>query len=246
MAAAEDLIASGQDAIAVGISPARFHWYNWTIAGAALGTTVITFYGDQQVRNFFNAHQYSAVDHFFTPWGYYGSGFVSVGISGVLYLTGLGFSQRWLQETGREALTSIAVAGIITGVLKITFGRSRPYVNDGPWDFSFPGTSSSVWSFPSGHTTAAFALSSVLASRISNPYATIGLYCLAALTASQRMYSDEHWSSDVLLGASIGTAVGRIVAKNSIVSTEKVGLKNWEIVPEFSFSGAGIGLIRKF
>lgn len=66
-----------------------------------------------------------------------------------------------------------------------------------------------IVSFPLGHTTMAFAFSSVLTSLISNPYATIGLYCLVVLTASQRMYSDQHWLSDVILGASIGTAVGQ-------------------------------------
>jgi membrane-associated phospholipid phosphatase len=245
-AATEDLVTSGQNAITVGTSPAHFHWYNWTIAGAALGTIAIAFSCDQQVRFFFNAHQSSAANHFITPWGYYGSGYFTVGISSGLYLTGLGFSQPWLKETGRVALTSIVLTGIITGVLKISLGRSRPYVNNGPWAFDFPGTSNSTLSIPSGHTTAAFALSSVLASRISNPYATIGLYCLAALTASQRVYSDQHWLSDVILGASIGTAVGRIVARNSIINTEKIGFKKWEILPVFNLSETGISFVQKF
>jgi membrane-associated phospholipid phosphatase len=64
-------------------------------------------------------------------------------------------------------------------------------------------------SFPSGHTVAASSLSAVLASRIDHPLATIALYGAATLTAVSRMYTDEHWFSDVVFGGLLASAVGR-------------------------------------
>ena len=59
-----------------------------------------------------------------------------------------------------------------------------------------------------GHSAVAFAVSSVLAGRIKNTYASIGLYSLAALTACSRVYQDEDCLSDTFLGGAIGTVVG--------------------------------------
>jgi hypothetical protein len=59
-----------------------------------------------------------------------------------------------------------------------------------------------------GHSAVAFAVSSILAGRIKNTYASIGLYSLAALTARSRVYHDEDWLSDTFLGGAIGTVVG--------------------------------------
>ncbi len=68
-------------------------------------------------------------------------------------------------------------------------------------------------SFPSGHTVVAFTTSSVLAASIKNTYASIALYSLAGLTAYQRIYSNNHWFSDTVLAAIIGTVVGNALVK---------------------------------
>jgi uncharacterized protein YcfJ len=69
----------------------------------------------------------------------------------------------------------------------------------------------------------AFALSTVLAGRIRSTPATVGLYTIAALTASARVYTDEHWVSDTFLGAAIGTVVGNAVLHQE--ETESMGLR---------------------
>ncbi len=65
---------------------------------------------------------------------------------------------------------------------------------------------------PSGHSTVAFAVSSVLANRINNTFASIGLYTLAGITALSRVYHDEHWASDVLLGSAVGYFIGDFIS----------------------------------
>jgi membrane-associated phospholipid phosphatase len=68
-------------------------------------------------------------------------------------------------------------------------------------------------SFPSGHTTVAFAVSAVLAERIKNPWASVGLYGAATAAAVSRMYTQDHWLSDVVFTAAYTTAIAHAVVK---------------------------------
>jgi hypothetical protein len=132
-----------------------------------------------------------------------------VGLSvGITYIGGLASGSESLRVTGREIIETLALAGATTTVLKYAFGRSRPYANEGPYHYHPFSLTDNHHSLPSGHTTVAFAISSVLAARIQNPIATVLLYSASACTAFSRMYHDQHWLSDLFLGASIGATTG--------------------------------------
>ena len=61
-------------------------------------------------------------------------------------------------------------------------------------------------SFPSGHTTEAFASAELMRIEFkeSNPWLSYAGYLMAATTGYLRMYNNKHWISDVLAGAGIG------------------------------------------
>jgi len=125
---------------------------------------------------------------------------------------------------GLRSLESITVASLVTWAVKGIGGRARPYVdstNAGDWRFGrgFRG-GGQYQSFPSGHTTAAFAFASAITARVEQRSATdarwVGplLYGAAALTGLSRVYDQQHWASDVLLGAAIGTVSGLVVVRS--------------------------------
>jgi membrane-associated phospholipid phosphatase len=156
----------------------------------------------------------------------YGREIYGLSLAGGLYAGGLVFGHEPTRTTGRMLFESVVLAGLANMTLKSVIGRSRPQTEEGPFRFRGFQTALERTSLPSGHSTVAFAVSSVLARRIDNPYATVGLYGMAALTAVSRIYHDNHWLSDTFLGAAIGTSVGLAVAgggEETSVSIEPSG-----------------------
>ena len=146
-------------------------------------------------------------------------------IGGGMYLVGrLGHHER-LMDLGWHGTESVLLADVVTGVLKGTLGRSRPFVTDdtNPHDFKFGHgfTNDDRTSFPSGHTTTAFAAAAAVTAETGRwwPRSTwiVGplMYGGATMVGLSRMYHNKHWASDVALGAAIGTFSGQKVVQYS-------------------------------
>jgi len=204
--------ASGflKDAGHVFSSPLRFDTNDWIVTGAVLGSTVACFAIDESVRSFAQKQQ-GTQDALMTLGRWYGSTEIAAAIAGTVYVGGLAFRDDDVRVTGLELLESLAFAGLVTSSVKVILGRSRPYTGEGAFTYRVFRWDESSWSLPSGHATVAFAMSSVLASRLSNDWASIGLYGLAGLTSVSRVYHDAHWVSDVVLGSAIGAFIGKAV-----------------------------------
>ena len=70
-------------------------------------------------------------------------------------------------------------------------------------------------SFPSGHTTAAFAAATVYAMEYRKSVVVpIVAYTAASLVGLSRISENKHWATDVLLGATLGYLCGRVVVNN--------------------------------
>jgi hypothetical protein len=97
-------------------------------------------------------------------------------------------------------------AGALSFILKLAIGRSRPYLNEGTTHFT---PFASIFnqdnkSLPSGHSTVAFVLSTVLSRNVKSPFLKVLAYLPAALTIISRVYQDQHWASDTFTGAALG------------------------------------------
>ena len=139
-------------------------------------------------------------------------------IGGSLFVVGklAGFDRA--ADMGLHVTESVLLAEGIGFVLKRGIGRARPYVSDAQdaRDFSM-GTgfgSGDRRSLPSGHTYTAFALASAMTSELrswkpgSTWFVAPVLYGGASLVGLSRMYHNQHWASDIALGAAIGTFSG--------------------------------------
>ena len=98
----------------------------------------------------------------------------------------------------------IAIGGsmAMTEILKVIIQRPRPgvtYPND-----VFPYKAETSPSFPSGHTTIAFATAANISIRFRKWYVVAPAYLWAASVGYSRMYLGMHYPSDVLAGATVG------------------------------------------
>ena len=114
----------------------------------------------------------------------------------------------------REAgamLEAAALSGAASFALKQLTARERPYTTPDSDAWGEEGDA-----FPSLHTTAAFAIGTVLAESGNDRHRWIRRvlgYGLAVGTAYARLDHDAHWLSDTAAGAGLGIATARFVMK---------------------------------
>jgi hypothetical protein len=234
-----DFKISFSDGIYTFTSPSRFNRADWFKAGTTILTTAAFMPYDKDIRKEFSKNHNDTRDKIADVGNGYGNLITPVVLGTGIYSYGLFFKDEYVRETGRMIFESVLFSGIITNVTKVIAGRSRPYTERGPNYYTMFTIDDGSVSFPSAHVTVAFALSSVLANRIHNVYATIGLYSLSTVTALSRLYSDYHWTSDVVLGAAIGYFVGDYISSDR----KKCNLKckvSYNIYP--TISGLGMNL----
>lgn len=125
---------------------------------------------------------------------------------------------------------ALAINGLLTEILKASIGRPRPYAYLDPAEVDPERREELMraqirhdadWSFPSGHTSAAFTASTAGAtlltlkllgrSRWGIAMAWVGGTAVAATTGAMRVLAGRHFPSDVVTSALLGSAVGAAV-----------------------------------
>ena len=210
----DDVSHFARDFRSIFSAPAHFDGSDWITIGAVAGAAAASaIWADEPVREYMLDNRSFFGDGLVSVGDYYGKLSTGYYLGSALYIAGIVSDDDWVRYTGRAVLEAHTFSLLITGVLKAVAGRSRPYRFEGNNRFDWFETENSKWSFPSGHATASFAISSALSRRIDRPWATAGLYALSGITVLERIYDDKHWLSDTIVGAAIGTAVGLAVGK---------------------------------
>ncbi|HEY6555268.1 MAG TPA: phosphatase PAP2 family protein, partial [Vicinamibacteria bacterium] len=125
-----------------------------------------------------------------------------------------------------DATQAVLVNGVYTEILKKAATRTRP---DG----------SNRLSFPSGHTSSAFALATV-AERHYGWKIGVPSYLAAGAIGFSRIERSKHYLSDVLAGATLGIITGRTVVRTN---GEPEGRhRSFSLAPMTDPQGAGVGI----
>jgi len=92
---------------------------------------------------------------------------------------------------------------IIYTLIKLYFKRQRPI----PFPMPLRSRMLERYSFPSGHSSASFGVALMVAHFYPILWAQIGVYLVAAFIGLSRIYVREHYLSDVIAGAILGTLI---------------------------------------
>lgn len=235
------VVSYWHDTKTIATEPIRWKGKQWGTFAGIVGAWAITYVYDEEIYNFFQKNRTETKDnvskYLIDPWG---NGIYSLPLLGIIYLTGRKNNQhRNIALTGIKAFVLSGGAAFIT---KHLFHRHRPYENDPPnpyvWEGTFPFTTAYT-SFPSGHTTTAFAIASVLAQGYKDKiWIGISSYTLASLVGISRVYEGDHWASDVIAGAALGTFIGITLSKINFD-----GNRNIKISPTAFQGGYGMRIV---
>jgi membrane-associated phospholipid phosphatase len=133
-------------------------------------------------------------------------------VAGVFGLYGILAKDTAAKKVSIELLQAGIYAELVTTVLKSFIGRARPVYTNNAFTFK-PLTffDYNFQSMPSGHTTSAMALSTIMSRHAHKTVFKILAYVPAGFTMFSRLYQNQHWLSDEVLAAAIGIFVGNWV-----------------------------------
>lgn len=143
-----------------------------------------------------------------------------------LFLAGRASGDSRFRAATYDMAEAVIVTTVYTQTFKSAVQRSRP-------------DASNRLSFPSGHTSGAFAMASVFDAHYG-PKVGIPAYAAAAAIGASRIERSKHHLSDVLAGATLGYLVGHAVAKdNGLPSRGREA--RFAVTPSTDARGGGMG-----
>lgn len=164
-----------------------------------------------------------------------GQGWRLTALSILLLVGAWAFEKPTIKIVAIQSLIAHGIAALSANSLKHLIGRPRPkFVHSGDWQMTF-SWASGLDSFPSGHTTASFAVATVLAKR----FPLFGPLCIAIalFVALSRVLRGSHFPTDVLGGAVIGILSGFVAT---------APLRQWRMSIQDGLRHAAMGISALF
>ena len=197
-------------------APLRWDQQDWTYFGGALLAIASAHQFDQRVRDHFATGSKAALN------GGQDINSLRDAAPTVALIAGTGFSAWFLRDSaGYQETWSLLEAGVLSSataeILGYAGGRERPDATTSPNQWRKGGDS-----FPSLHTTAAWAVGTVFAESGNDDYRWLRRilgYGMAAGTSYVRIRENVHWLSDTVAGSALGIATARFVLNRREIET---------------------------
>lgn len=153
----------------------------------------------------------ATADGFFEAGEVLGNGLAPAGASLVLYTTGKLAHAPDVSALASDLFRAHAINALLTHAIKRTINRARP---DG-----------SPYSYPSGHTSSAFAAAGVIAHDVGPKWGLVARGG-AVIVGLSRLQENVHYASDVIAGAILGSYVAGAINKRQD-GLARVSLAPW-------------------
>lgn len=124
-----------------------------------------------------------------------------------LWGTSLAFEDPELHSLSGSMMNALVITGASTLLLKLIADSDSPNGESLGW--------------PSGHTASSVTMAAVL-DEYYGPWVGVPAYLVAGAVAWERIDDREHDLSDVVFGAALGYAVGKVVARNHLAEQARL------------------------
>lgn len=128
---------------------------------------------------------------------------LAFGIPAIFLIHGLIIKNKLQWRNALTVIIAVAIAAIVANIIKFSLDTPRPYEI---YPFIEKLSSGGSPSFPSGHTTDAFAFAVAAGLVYSKWYILLPGLIWATLVGISRMWLGVHYPSDVIAGAILGSA----------------------------------------
>ncbi|MBE6338743.1 MAG: phosphatase PAP2 family protein [Lentimicrobiaceae bacterium] len=219
--------------------PLHYDWKDWTVFGGVAAATTLAFVYDDEIYDYIDKTFTNSQSNTISQYtDIFGEELFIVPSIAVTYAIGAIDKNQRLKNMSLATLQSFIFAEVASAGIKVLTCRERPDANSQSWLGPFATFEST--SFVSGHATRAFALATTVAGFYpEKKWLGIVSYSLATATSIGRVISEEHWTSDVIVGAALGYFIGRGVVKFN----EKIGnINSVRIEPIATNYGVGIAV----
>ena len=192
--------------------PTKWVKRDWLRFGLVTGATIAVMPFDETITNSTQGNQQYYTSAPVIGGRIYGEWYSIIGVAGAFSVYGLIAHDTSAKKISIELLQAGLYAELMTTILKSVIGRSRPVSTDNAFTYHpFTFFDYNSQSMPSGHTTSAFALSTIMSRHAHKTVFKILAYVPAGFTMFSRLYQHQHWLSDEVLAAAIGYFVGNWV-----------------------------------
>ena len=224
-------------------SPLIWDRSDWITAGWIAGGTGMFIALDEEINSAFKNNRSIYTEKLMDIFEPFGNGAFTVPALATVYFLSHFHENEKAKRTALIATESFLITGLYTTVLKYSFGRHRPRTGNSSTSFDGFSTNRNENSFPSGHTSTAFAIATVIANEYEKtPYIKPISYGIATLPGLSRINYEAHWASDVFLGAALGYFTSKTLLR---LHNNKKG-QHFTIYPRADSRGGGIVLSKNF
>jgi hypothetical protein len=221
-------------------APMRWETGDWLEVGEAVTAVGATTAFDHTIRRDVQDHRSPGQDRFMKQWQELGNYYAFATLAAFDAWGEMAGDVRAKNAAMDGIAASIIAGGLVTPMLKVVAGRERPSTTTASYRYK-PFSKNA--SFPSGHTTEAFAVATAIAENYRVWWVQGLAYGAAGLVGYARVEQNAHFASDVLAGGIVGWSVARGVVHRNDKAPDPRKL-TW--TPYFGAGGMGIVLFKSF
>jgi membrane-associated phospholipid phosphatase len=183
----------------------RQNWRAWAVpVGIAASSTI-----DGEAREWAlhtHSHKLDHLAHIVNPLG---TAHVLVPTMAIFYLGSLVAHRASAESAAVKIAAAYAAADIVESALKPVVGRQRPYVTGNSHRFQPLSANGDLHSFPSAHVAHITAIAEAVSMQSDSRSLAAFFSGLVALVGWDRVYEDQHWTSDVTATIALSAVVSR-------------------------------------